>query len=119
MSWLPVFLTALVASFLLLTVGFFALKLMKFKTSYAFSASIVVSVLLMACFSLISPLTGWSIYIVALEAIVILGITFIFSARENFEDALNVKELKCPVCWGGLVLFAYFCFKITHGNHRC
>lgn len=110
MSWLPIFLTALVASFLMLTFGFFALKLMKFKTSYAFSASIVVAVLLMACFSLISPITGWSIYIVALEVIAILSIAFIFSAREDFEDGLNVKALKCPVCWGGLVLFAYFCF---------
>ena len=101
MSWLLVFLIALIASFLMLFVGFFAVKLMRIKTDYVFSASIVVAVLLMACFSLISPITGWSIYIVALEVIAILSIAFIFSAREDFEDGLNVKALKCPVCWGG------------------
>ena len=110
MSWLPIFLTALVASFLMLTFGFFALKLMRFKTSYVFSASIVVSVLLMVCFSLISPITGWSIYIVALEVIAILSIAFIFSAREDFEDGLNVKALKCPVCWGGVGAVCLFLF---------
>ena len=101
MSWFPVFLTALVASFLMLTFGFFALKLMKFKTSYAFSASIVVAVLLVACLSLISPLTGWSIHIVALETIAMLTVALILSARQNFDDGLDVKALKSSVYWGG------------------
>ena len=99
MSWFFVFLISLIAATLLLIVGMGVVKLGLFKTRFELSSAIVVSVSLIACASLFSPLCGWSLWLIS--AVFLAVVACILLVRRKFL-AVH-KQPRIQVLQGDLV----------------